>query len=129
MHIAYSSVTALLHGGHPPPPPLHACLAINAWCLALCTVVLPLCMLYTLERRARRRFRAEAARTAQEAAQSADASLSLSTLERARLAADAEVAFNHVATFPLTGLWLLDVWLYSHGCWVLAVTALSPPAA
>lgn len=107
---------ALLRPGTPPPTPLHACLAINTYCTVLGAVVLPLCILYPLERAARRQFQEDAARLAREAAgQSAGL----------RLAAGAEA----LPMFPLTGLWLLDFYVYSSLIWAAVAELFSPAGA
>lgn len=96
------------------PQPLHACLAINAWLLVMGVVAVPLCILYALERRARQRFWGEAARVAREA-QAAGAS----TAAAVRATAN-EAPGPMVPTFPLTGLWPFDVYIYSCLVWALA---------
>ena len=118
--MARSLLAAQLHGPAPPPPPLPACLAVNAWAVLLCVVVLPLCALYPLERRARRRFWAQGVRAAQEAAEAAGAVAAAATVAARRAAAEAPPP-PLVGAFPLTGLWALDLYLYSSAVWAAAV--------
>lgn len=109
------------------PPCMPACLAVNAWAVLLCVVVLPLCALYPLERRARRRFWEEGVRAAREAAEAAGAAPAAAARAAARAAAAEPPPPPLVGAFPLTGLWALDLYLYSTATWTLAVAAFAPP--
>lgn len=107
------------------PQPMQACLAVQCWLLVMSVVVLPLCILCTLERRARQRFWEEAARAAREAAAAASSLSAAVAARAAAAAASGEAPGQLVPTFPLTGLWPLDAYIYSGLVWALADMAMS----
>lgn len=122
---ARSPLSSLLHAPVSPLP-LPACLAINAWLVLLFVVVLPLCALHPLERRARRQFWAESVRAAREAAEASGASAD-AVAAAARTAATRAPPPPQVGAFPLSGAWAIDLYLYSTATWALAVAAFAPP--
>lgn len=122
------------------PSPLQACMTINAWSLALCTVVLPLCILYHIERRERQRFSEEQGMVAPEAGGSPEAQTraarpapaASASLRRQSAAARDEAlarafASQPKAALPFTGLWPLDVYYYSCLIWCAAAAVYAAP--
>lgn len=122
------------------PQPLQACLAINAWSTVLCTVVVPLCILYQIEQRKRQRFfggteapsggafsRQGVQPAAAQPAPAAGARLGRNGAAARDQALAHALSGQPKAAFPITGMWLLDVFYFSCMIWCIAAALFAVP--
>lgn len=110
-HLCRSPLAALLEPTAASSP-RQACVAINAWTVLFVTVVTPLCIMYPLEQRARKRFR-----------EAAEGAAGGSHLRRS----STPQSGDELRLLPLTGVWLLDAYVASCLIWSVVAAAYSRP--